>query len=413
MNPPGNSVLIGVMGATGAGKSTFVNLASGSSLRIGYGLESCTSEVEVSPPLAIDGKNVTLIDTPGFDDTNKSEAEILTLIADFLATTYENGRKLHGVIFIHRISDHRMGGVARKNFRLFRKLCGDDAMRNVVIVTNMWGEVTEDIGASRERELAGNELFFKNALEKGAEMIRHDNTSKSAHRIIKRFLNGAPEVLSIQREVVDERKPVAETAAGKDLHADLEEQITKHRQEIQEVRSELEALMAQKDQAHQEEIEELSVALGDLKSQLTKAQEANRVLHEETRADRVEVEKAKRMAQELQVAEREEELRRVEEQRRQQLKSAEQLSLLRGALAKSEKAVPAQAPQAISSREDRSPSSSGRSNPEPGPEVVSRNNPSKATAKVASATVTPPPRQSFAPPPPRVERRSGWSCVIC
>lgn len=35
----------------------------------------------------MDGKIVTLIDTPGFDDAVKTEAEILRLIADFLAKT--------------------------------------------------------------------------------------------------------------------------------------------------------------------------------------------------------------------------------------------------------------------------------------------------------------------------------------
>lgn len=43
--------------------------------------------MQVASPFMLDGKMVTLIDTPGFDDTVKSEAEILRLIADFLAAT--------------------------------------------------------------------------------------------------------------------------------------------------------------------------------------------------------------------------------------------------------------------------------------------------------------------------------------
>ena len=66
----------------------FINRASGSELTIGKGLESCTSEVQVSSVFALDGQAVTLVDSPGFDDTNKSEAEILREVTGFLAKTY-------------------------------------------------------------------------------------------------------------------------------------------------------------------------------------------------------------------------------------------------------------------------------------------------------------------------------------
>ena len=65
----------------------FINLASGSSLRIGTGLASCTAEVQLANEFNLDGREVTLIDTPGFDDTSKSDTEILKIIAAYLATT--------------------------------------------------------------------------------------------------------------------------------------------------------------------------------------------------------------------------------------------------------------------------------------------------------------------------------------
>lgn len=39
-------------------------------------------------PFLIDGRKVILVDTPGFDDTEKSDADILKLIADFLSSSY-------------------------------------------------------------------------------------------------------------------------------------------------------------------------------------------------------------------------------------------------------------------------------------------------------------------------------------
>ena len=65
----------------------FINRASGSNLRVGTGLESCTAEVKLANEFTLDGRAVTLVDTPGFDDTSRSDVDVLKMIAAFLATT--------------------------------------------------------------------------------------------------------------------------------------------------------------------------------------------------------------------------------------------------------------------------------------------------------------------------------------
>lgn len=40
----------------------------------------------MSKPFELDGVEVTLVDTPGFDDTNKSDGEILNIVCDFLSS---------------------------------------------------------------------------------------------------------------------------------------------------------------------------------------------------------------------------------------------------------------------------------------------------------------------------------------
>ena len=69
------------------GSTQFINLASGSKLRIGTDLESCTSEVQVANEFTLGGRTVTLIDTPGFDDTARSDTDILKMIAGYLAAS--------------------------------------------------------------------------------------------------------------------------------------------------------------------------------------------------------------------------------------------------------------------------------------------------------------------------------------
>ena len=47
----------------------------------------CVDEVQLVDEFALTGRRVVLIDIPGFDDTTKSDTDVLKMIADFLATT--------------------------------------------------------------------------------------------------------------------------------------------------------------------------------------------------------------------------------------------------------------------------------------------------------------------------------------
>lgn len=75
------------MGPTGSGKTTFINLASGSNLRVGPGLDSCTETVQTSKPFDLNGRRAILVDTPGFDDTSKSDGDVLREITRYLVSS--------------------------------------------------------------------------------------------------------------------------------------------------------------------------------------------------------------------------------------------------------------------------------------------------------------------------------------
>lgn len=167
---------------------------------------------------------------------------------------YEKGSELSGVIYLHRISDNRFGGIAGRNFDIFHKLCGDAASGNVVFVTNMWGEVSRNIGEARERELS--DKFFKPVLEKGAQMVRHHDTVQSAHDVIRRIAGNRPVVLRIQQELVDERRDIANTAAGEAVNRELNEQMRRHQAQLKAVQEEMEQAMEENDEETRQELEE-------------------------------------------------------------------------------------------------------------------------------------------------------------
>ena len=97
---------------------------------------------------------------------------------------FKQGKKLGGIIYLHQITDRKMGGVSLRNLRMFRKLCGEDALKNVVVVTTRWDGVPEK---DRERvERRENELmntpgkFFQPLIAAGGQFLRHDDTEGSA-----------------------------------------------------------------------------------------------------------------------------------------------------------------------------------------------------------------------------------------
>lgn len=144
---------------------------------------------------------------------------------------YFAGVKLAGVIYVRKISDNKFGTLAAKNFKMFRRLCGEKTLKNVVLMTNMWGKVTLQEGAGRELELG--QKHFKTAIEKGARLCRHYNTPESAREILRTILENQPMVLKIQRELIDEGKDIEQTGAGEELSKEIRQAVVAYKAEIE------------------------------------------------------------------------------------------------------------------------------------------------------------------------------------
>ena len=137
---------------------------------------------------------------------------------------------------------------------MFRELCGDSTLKNVILVTNMWDEVSPEDGQDRENQLSSN--FLKPVLDKGAQMVRHHNTAESAHDIIRRIIKTHPVALRIQEELVDEQKDIVDTAAGEVVNKELNELMRRHQAELKKVQEEIEQALKEKDEETRQELEE-------------------------------------------------------------------------------------------------------------------------------------------------------------
>lgn len=171
-----------------------------------------------------------------------------------LTPRYQQRTKLHGILYFHRISDNRMGGISKRSFNLFRELCGDMTLKNVVIVTTMWDKVTLEEGEAREEQLSTNERFFRPALDQKAIMLRHDNTFESARNMIQMIFANHPLPLFVQKELVDDKILLSETRVGKALTLDLQKSAQQFTDEMRSLQAEIAEATREKDEKGKQEL---------------------------------------------------------------------------------------------------------------------------------------------------------------
>lgn len=252
-----------------------------------------------------DGSKVYLVDTPGFDDTYKSDTEILRQIAYWLTAAYESRVKLSGIIYLHRIQDPRVTGTARKNLLMFQKLCGERGLGSVVLATTMWNAIPKATAEQHEAELKDG--FWKTMIENGSKTFRHDEGSDSALKIIQYLIQKQrPVTLDIQRDMVDRGLQLNETAAGKVVVSQADKQNEANKRKLAELRKELEDAIRSKDKENQEEIEQLKA----------ETMQKMKTYQEEIEKMKVGREELRRQMDEQYRKEREELLKKIQENER-------------------------------------------------------------------------------------------------
>ncbi|CAE7216659.1 unnamed protein product [Rhizoctonia solani] len=238
-----------VFGPTGVGKSTIINLLTNHSaqLPVGDSLRSCTEHISVASVFHR-GRIINFFDTPGFDDSQKKPAEHLALIAVCLSELYESAQHqphIHGVLYVHRITDNRMTGSSITNLRVFRKLIGPHVFKNLVFVTNRWTNPPDPKHIKFEDELVHDDQYFGRAIKAGARggvdyrILEGSTCSQAQHTLLDLFLEYDPELLQIQRDLIDENKAIGETEAGQVVFEDLNRFKEDIRKEVESLRQEL------------------------------------------------------------------------------------------------------------------------------------------------------------------------------
>ncbi|KAI6025261.1 hypothetical protein PISMIDRAFT_55713, partial [Pisolithus microcarpus 441] len=218
-----------MMGPTGSGKTNFINRLTGvEEERAAHQLKSHTQRVREFAVNMSKDRQYVFVDTPGFDDTDRSDRDILRLIAMWLEKKYRGNVTLSGIIYTHCITDNRMSGSVCKNLDMFARLCGDRAAGGVRLVTTMWDR-------AKNRELAENRVsqleqnFWRPLIDAGARHERfEENSPRRAWEIINDLTGG--EALLIQEELVDGGRKLNETTAGQTLYTQFQKLLQEQKE---------------------------------------------------------------------------------------------------------------------------------------------------------------------------------------
>ncbi|PMD19902.1 hypothetical protein NA56DRAFT_602339 [Hyaloscypha hepaticicola] len=330
-------IFIAVMGVTGSGKSTFIATATGSdAVGVGHDFKSYTAEV--IPYTFVHGDyEITLIDTPGFNDTYRNESEVLMEIASWLEKTYRNPphQKLTGIIYLQALTDRRIYGSTLRNLKMFRELCGDDPLRNVVFATTGWGTAARsgelEKAKVNEEQLRTDPDFWEPFVRRGSTVARFEDTVDSALAIVLSLADRAPTVLQIQQEMVDQDKDLVDTAAGHAVNEELRKLEEKYQSDLNALQEDMEHALAEKDLHLQSALAESKASIEKLRDEARHAQD---MLQYERRNERRKYENdmqalQQRMARDLKKEKQEQELRHKAEMLQQNMKFDEIVKQLR------------------------------------------------------------------------------------
>lgn len=173
-------------------------------------------------PVTIGGTTILMIDTPGFDDPKRPDSEILREIAFVLVAQHKLGVELKGIIYIHRITEARFKGSGMRTLSMLRKICGDGSMGNVLLTSSGWSERDPDHDACSRRERQLRDGFWSCMVACGSPICRFYGDQRSAIMLICQLLMKKPVVLEMQKELVDQKMELKDTAAGAYLYKELE-----------------------------------------------------------------------------------------------------------------------------------------------------------------------------------------------
>jgi hypothetical protein len=153
---------------------------------------------------SIGGTKLLVIDTPGFDDSKRSDSDVVIEISACLTAQAAMGVRLLGIVYIQDITVARMRRSLKRELEMMKKIVGKKNYRHVLLVTTKWGD------RSRLREFEGRQYeleddYWSDMIDGRAGVHRFDGSTDSARSIIAQLNFGVSVELELQRQLNSRR----------------------------------------------------------------------------------------------------------------------------------------------------------------------------------------------------------------
>ncbi|KAI4141442.1 MAG: hypothetical protein L6R39_005330 [Caloplaca ligustica] len=179
-----------------------------------------------------------------------------------------------------------MTNSAVRNIKVFKELCGQDALKKVTLATTMWDCLKRpQEGEDREQQLKRE--YWRDMISLGSTVHRHDNTAKSAKRLIRLLAEkGSGVPLNLQKQLVDERRSLNETPAGMLVENRQAEQFARLAKDLKAVKEEEKQAWRMRDRATAEALQKVqdgfATEMNNMRKELRRLQFTANELHEES-----------------------------------------------------------------------------------------------------------------------------------
>ncbi|PSN74073.1 hypothetical protein BS50DRAFT_566969 [Corynespora cassiicola Philippines] len=182
--------LIIVTGASGAGKSSFIQCITGRDIYVSSGHESATAKTALVPAV-INGKKYLFLDMPGFSASDRDDFDTFRMLVTAMATVQCYVR-FRGVIYVDSLKEDRLQNYRALNFGWLSCFCGENYMPNVTIVSTCWDGLDEEGIAEKLKRF---ENFRAEAL--GGRFFRHGAKEFQHGRVVE---DGKSKTLSMKKK---------------------------------------------------------------------------------------------------------------------------------------------------------------------------------------------------------------------
>nr|XP_033465804.1 GTPase IMAP family member 7-like isoform X2 [Epinephelus lanceolatus]XP_033465805.1 GTPase IMAP family member 7-like isoform X3 [Epinephelus lanceolatus] len=171
-----NTKRIVILGKTGAGKSSLVNTIFGKKLvKIDHTFSAGTKECQAETR-SVNGRNITLIDTPGFFDTNRPEEELKRAIVRSIVECAPGPHAFLIVLKVEKFTEHEESVISK-----IKNSFSDDVFKYATVVFTHGDQLNEE---QRIEDLVCQNQLVSDLVEK---------CGGRCHVIDNKYWNGKPE----------------------------------------------------------------------------------------------------------------------------------------------------------------------------------------------------------------------------